>query len=176
MARPANERSIRYFCREILPLIRQEVPDVTLYIVGQAPPASVRDLAGDDVVVTGWVDDIGAYYERATVVISPMRYGGGLITKNLDAMAAGRPLVTTSLGGRGIGANGRCMAVADEPGSFAARTVELLTDDARWFEMARAARAFVLREYSEERVAARTEHVYRTILQRSHHRKDGLDA
>jgi glycosyltransferase involved in cell wall biosynthesis len=164
MARPVNERSILYFCEEILPLIRQQVPDVQLYIVGKAPSERVRRLAGDGVTVTGWVDDIGAYYERATVVVAPMKYGGGLITKNLDAMAAGRPLVTTTLGQRGIGANGHCLAVADAPALFAARTVELLINDRLWFEVARAGRAFVLREYSEARVAARTTEVYRGML------------
>ncbi len=131
MDRGPNVKSALYFWNKILPLVRQDVPDVKFVIVGSRPLPEVRALAEKDehTVVTGFVEDIEKYYKTATVFVAPLLTGGGIIVKTLDALAAGTPVVTTSIGNEGIGAKpGEHLLVGDTPASFAAQVVLLLCD------------------------------------------------
>jgi glycosyltransferase involved in cell wall biosynthesis len=114
------------------------------------------------VVVTGFVDRLEPYYERATLLVSPLRVGGGIISKNLDAMAAGCPVVTTTIGNEGIGATpGVEVLTADTPGAFAAAVLSLLRSSEAGRRLADAARVFVQERYSIEASLA--------ALEREHH-------
>src|SRR5207302_967431 len=127
MHRDANVDAIRHFCDAVLPRVRAEVPEARLTIVGADPPAEVRRLAASPgVQVTGFVEALEPYYARATAFVSPLRIAGGIPGKNLDAMAAGCPIVTTTLGNEGLGATpGEHLLTADTPGDFAAAVVRL---------------------------------------------------
>lgn len=118
-----------YFARSVLPLIARQVPDVRLMLVGNAPPAQVQALAGRTVTVTGRVPDVGAYLDSATVVLCPLRVGGGVKVKMLQALAHGKAIVTTSVGTQGLGPEIRDAAVvADDAAAMAAGVVSLLRD------------------------------------------------
>jgi glycosyltransferase involved in cell wall biosynthesis len=127
-----NEDAMVYFCHDILPRIAAAVPDVTLSIVGRAPTARVRGLARDGAVeVTGRVDDVRPSLQAATVVIVPLRIGGGTRLKIFEAMAAGRAVVSTTVGAEGLEARpGRDLLVADGADAFADAVVALLRDPA----------------------------------------------
>mgnify|MGYP001030491915 CR=1 FL=1 len=126
-----NEDGIAWFVHEVLPLVRRDVPDVTLSIVGRNPTALVRGLASEapGIDVTGTVPDIRPYLERAATVIVPLRIGGGTRLKIFEAMAMERAIVSTTIGAEGLPVtDGVDIRVADDAPAFSAAIVELLRD------------------------------------------------
>jgi polysaccharide biosynthesis protein PslH len=113
---------------KIWPLITRRVPDAHLLLVGNAPPPEVEVLARQsaNVKVTGRVPEVGPYLDRAQVVVCPLRIGGGIKVKVLEALSRGKAIVTTTIGAQGIPEAERCMRVVDEPSSFARATIALL--------------------------------------------------
>jgi sugar transferase (PEP-CTERM/EpsH1 system associated) len=153
-----NEDAIRWFAREILPLVRRAVPDVKLTVVGRNPPASIRALGEGDagIEVTGSVPDVRPYMERAGVFIVPIRVGGGTRLKIFEAMAMERPVVSTTVGAEGLPLrDGVDALLADEPAAFAAAVVGLLRDPARGDALAAAGAEVVRTKYGWDGVAAR---------------------
>ncbi len=125
-----NVDGVRFFYRQIFPLVRSQVPEAHLLIVGAEPVAEVRALAADPAVtVTGQVEDIVPYYQRSCLSVVPLRAGSGTRLKILESMALGRPVVSTNLGCEGlVVTHGENILVADTPADFAAQTVRLLND------------------------------------------------
>jgi polysaccharide biosynthesis protein PslH len=126
-----NEDAIRYFVDEILPLIKQRIPDVTLTVVGRNPYPSLVELSksNDSIVVTGRVDDVRPFMERAAVYIVPLRIGGGTRLKIFEAMAMEKAIVSTTIGAEGLPIkNGEELILADTPESFSDSVVRLLED------------------------------------------------
>ena len=149
-----NEDAILYFCKEILPIVRQRLPDVELWIVGTNPPPSVQALAGPGVHVTGRVPDVREFYERCTVSIVPLRSGSGTRLKILEAMALGRPVVSTSIGCEGLEVvDRRHLMVADAPAGFAQRTIELLENEETRSLMVDDARELAVKRYDWDVIA-----------------------
>jgi glycosyltransferase involved in cell wall biosynthesis len=150
-----NNDAMLWFCREILPLIRKEVPGTRLRIVGDAPPDAVRSLARDGIEVVGYVPDVQPYLRTSAVSIAPLRYGGGMKGKIGEAMAAGLPVVTTSTGAEGFGLTpGRDVLVADDPHGFSSAVVKLLRDEVTRNAMRTAAWKFISDRFSIEAVQA----------------------
>lgn len=145
-----NAHAARWFADAMLPKVRETVPDAEYWIVGRSPPDSVKSLERrPGITVTGTVDDVRPYYERARVVVLPYRFGAGTRLKALEAMAMARALVTTPNGCRGIRAeDGRHLLVADSEEAFADRCTELLTNGSRRGELGERARRLVLDEYT----------------------------
>ena len=114
--------AVRYFCNDILPRIRRELPAIELWIVGDGAPAEVRALTANGVNVTGRVGDVVPYYAQCSVCIVPLRAGGGTRLKILEAMALGRPVVSTTIGCEGLEVrDGEHLLIADSPERFAER-------------------------------------------------------
>jgi sugar transferase (PEP-CTERM/EpsH1 system associated) len=144
-----NADAVKYFCIEILPLIRRAEPDVTFTIVGRSPTPSVRRLAEDHgVEVTGRVEDVRPYLARAAVYVVPLRIGGGTRLKIFEAMSAGRAVVSTAVGAEGLPVeHGRHLLLADAPDAFADSVIALLRDQEQRTRIARDARALVTERY-----------------------------
>ncbi len=124
-----NADGVAHFCAEILPIIRAVVPEVSLSVVGRDPPPRVQSLARDGVAITGTVPDVRPWMNGAAVFVVPLRVGGGTRLKILEAMASGRPVVSTSLGCEGLDVkDGHNILVADTPAAFAAAVVRCLRD------------------------------------------------
>lgn len=137
-----NVDAAQYFVRRVLPRIVREVPDIHVMLVGNAPPAAVRALAGRRVTVTGRVPDVGEYLRAARVVVCPLRIGGGVKVKMLEALAHGKAIVSTSVGTQGLGAGVRdALVEADEPAAMAAEITTLLRDPQRRHALEAAAGA-----------------------------------
>jgi len=165
MSRAFNIQAAEYFCNNVLPLVTKDVPDVKFYIVGDAPPEQVRRLANDHVIVTGHVDDVWEYYIKCQVFVAPILVGGGIIVKILDALAAGRPVVCTTVGNEGIGGvSGVDLFVANSPVEFSQRIIELFLDAKRWDEMSRNARRFFKQRYNWNTIVSNLENAYLSIL------------
>ncbi len=150
-----NEDAVVYFCRQILPHVASQVPDVTFSIVGRSPTAAVRRLAdGDRVTVTGRVDDVRPSLHGAAVAVVPLRIGGGTRLKIFEAMAAGTPVVSTTVGAEGLPAvAGRHLLVADDPDGFARAVVTLLRSPEARQQLAAAARTHVAERFDWQAVS-----------------------
>jgi glycosyltransferase involved in cell wall biosynthesis len=110
-----------------LPRIAERVPEVKLTIVGKDPVPEVRRLAGERVIVTGFVDDVRPYIDRASIFVCPMRKGAGIKNKLLQAWAMAKPVVSTSIALGGLYAKpGENILVADTPAEFSEAVIRLL--------------------------------------------------
>ncbi|MDW8327098.1 MAG: glycosyltransferase family 4 protein [Anaerolineales bacterium] len=157
---PPNIDGMRWFIKEVYPLIRAQRSDVALDVVGARPPQELAALNrnGQNINVTGYVKDPQPYLERAGVFIVPLRAGGGMRVKILEALARGLPLVTTTLGCEGIAVeHGRHVLIADTPEAFARETLRLLNDRALADELGRAGRRLIEEVY-DYRAACRPLH------------------
>jgi len=152
--RPCVDAAI-WLVREILPLLRRSHPGLHVWIVGRCPLPEVLALAGDEVTVTGEVEEVAPYYRRATLAVVPLRAGGGTRLKILEAMALGRAVVSTRVGAEGLRViDDTHLALADDAPSMARNIASLLDDDQRRSRIERAARALVEAEYDWDRIAA----------------------
>jgi glycosyltransferase involved in cell wall biosynthesis len=140
-----NVEAVSFFAREVLPLVRREAPAARLHIVGTRPKAEVLALAGDDVVVHGFVPDMRPYYRKAAVVVAPLLHGGGTRIKILEAAACAKAVVATTLGAEGLNLRpGADIVLADTAETFAAAVTRLLSDPERRRRLGRSARAAAL--------------------------------
>ena len=161
-----NRDAVFYFREEILPMIVQQIPGLRFLIVGANPPRGIVHLGEDPrIVVTGFVDSVGDYLQKASVAVCPMRCGSGMQNKVLEAMACGTPVVATSLALEGIQATpGEHALVGDTPEAFADHVIALLRDAERSTALARKARELVEQRYSWRSSASRLECVYQEAL------------
>jgi glycosyltransferase involved in cell wall biosynthesis len=142
-AHPPNVDAAERLVREIVPRVRERYRDATLTIVGDRAAAGLRQLARDDVQITGRVPDVGPYLERAAVVVAPLRIGGGMRVKVLEALAAGKPVVASRLAAEGLNVHeGEQIVLAESDQQFAEALVTLLADPDRRAMIARNARAW----------------------------------
>lgn len=150
-----NEDAMRWFCGEVLPLVRAGIPDVQLSIVGRAPTAAVSKLAeSPGIHVTGRVDDVRPYIRDAALFIVPLRIGGGTRLKIFEAMAMAKAVVSTTVGAEGLPlVHGRDLLLADDAHAFAQSIVTLLRDPMRRRALARAAHALVAERFDWSSVA-----------------------
>lgn len=123
----ANVDGVRYFCRDVWPRVRLAVPDARFRIVGRNPDPLVTRLASDSIEVTGGVPSVIPYLADAAVMVVPLRIGGGTRLKIYEAMAAGRAIVSTTVGAEGLEVNdGEDIMIADSSFDFAAAVVSVL--------------------------------------------------
>jgi len=150
-----NEDGMTYFCREILPRVRQLEPEATLSIIGRAPTPAVRKLAEiPGVEVTGRVDDVRPHIARGAVYVVPLRIGGGTRLKIFEAMSMAKAVVSTTVGAEGLPVtSGRDVDIADEPARFAHAVVHLMRDTEARRVMETAARRLVVERYDWSAVA-----------------------
>jgi sugar transferase (PEP-CTERM/EpsH1 system associated) len=152
-----NEDGIFYFVQEILPKIRQQIPNVKLQVVGRKPSQRLQALAADHpnhVHLTGWVEDIRPHLGEGAVCVVPLRIGSGTRLKIFEAMAMAKPIVSTTIGAEGLPVHhGVDLMLADTPDNFARSVVQLLQDAATRGKLGRAARELVESKYSWASVA-----------------------
>jgi polysaccharide biosynthesis protein PslH len=153
-----NEDAISYFTNQIMPLIKERIPDVTLTVVGRNPYPALLDLSRRDpsVIVTGRVDDVRPYMERATAYVVPLRIGGGTRLKIYEAMAMEKPIISTTVGAEGLPVrNDAELLLADSPPAFAAAVVRVLEDEEFAFHLGRRSAQLVREQFGWNRVAQR---------------------
>ncbi len=139
---PPNADAMRWFVREVLPAIKQQVPDVQLFVVGARPPQDILALAdvahiqhpdqanAASIVVTGYVTDVQPYIEASAALIVALRSGGGMRVKIVEALQWGLPIVSTTIGCEGIDmTDQQDSLIADEPSAFVAAVIKVLNDN-----------------------------------------------
>lgn len=168
-----NQEAVLHFYHHILPHIRREIPDVRFYVVGRDPHPTIQALAADDkITVTGTVADLRPYLDKATVYVCPVRIGGGMKNKLLEALAMGKAVVATSASCQGVEAvHRRDLIIADAPEEFAEWTIRLLQDTEIRQRLEQRGRQLVLERYRWARTAVEVEALYeeaqRVAVQRS---------
>src|SRR6266478_2469686 len=167
-----NVDGILYFVRDILPRVREKVPNTQLRIVGSNPIRAVRNLGRiPGITVTGHVPDVRPLMEDATVSVVPLRICRGTQNKMLECMAMGVPIVTTSKAAKGTQAVcGKHFLVADDPEVFAGEVVRLLRHPSLREEIAASARQQVETEHSWPV----SMHILDAVLARLSHARDGI--
>ncbi len=151
-----NEDAIRYFTEQIMPLIKKAIPDFTLTVVGRDPYPGLIELSRQDasIIVTGRVEDVRPYMERAAAYVVPLRIGGGTRLKIFEAMAMEKAIVSTSIGAEGLLVkDGADLLLADTPESFADSVIGLFRDPAASGALGRRAAATVRDQFGWQRVA-----------------------
>jgi glycosyltransferase involved in cell wall biosynthesis len=159
-----NRDAMTWFAREVLPHLGPAGPEVL--VAGRDPGAELAALAAaaPRLRLLGFVPDLAPLYARAGVFVNPMRGGGGTRLKMLEAMAAGKAIVSTTIGAEGLALTpGRDVVVADRAPEFAAAVRALLTDPAGAARLGRAARALVEARYRWETCLAPLERLYASL-------------
>jgi len=124
-----NIDAVEYFCREVWPSVVNKVPAARFRIVGRNPVHRVQNLASGSVEVTGSVPSVVDHLREAAVVVVPLRVGGGTRLKIYEAMAAGKAVVSTTVGAEGLDVHhGQDILLADEPSTIADAVIMLLQD------------------------------------------------
>jgi glycosyltransferase involved in cell wall biosynthesis len=144
----ANIDAVTWFVRGPWPAIAEQFPSLHFVIAGRKPAPAVQALSAERVHVTGSVDDLRSLYANAFAVLVPLRVGGGTRLKILEAMAAGVPVISTSLGAEGLSVeNGVQLLLADTEEEISRAIKSLLEDTAFRSRLVHAARRLVETEY-----------------------------
>ncbi len=148
---PPNADGVRWFLREIFPLVLADAPEATLTVAGKNPPPDFAEIAAqypDQIRLTGYVPDLQPYMDAAALMVVPVRAGSGMRVRLLEAFARAMPAVTTTIGLEGIeAAHEEHILIADDPADFAWQTVRLLRDQDLQDRLARNGRLLAESRY-----------------------------
>lgn len=159
-----NADAAQFMCAEILPRIRAQIPEAQLWLVGNVPPPEVRALAREQIRVTGRVPDVLPYLDLADVMVFPLRIGGGIKVKTIEAMRRGKAIVCSSIAAQGLKETADAFVVSDDPVSFADAVIELLGDPVRRRDLGRRAGAAAHRLPTWEQAASALRDTYTELL------------
>jgi glycosyltransferase involved in cell wall biosynthesis len=163
---PPNADGVRWFMTEVFPLILARVPEASMTVIGKNPPVELGRIAAGlngRVTIEGYVADLAPYLSAAAVLVVPVRVGGGMRVRILEAFARAMPTVTTSVGLEGIEAQpGEHVLVADTADLFANHVITLLQDEVSQASLAVNGRWLAEARYERHRVLAGLDHIYGT--------------
>ena len=146
-----NADGIRWFANDVFPIIQSKIPDVSLTIIGKNPPQDLVNLASQNhgsIHVTGYVPELLPYLQKAGVLVVPVRVGGGMRVRILEAFSRSVPVVTTTIGLEGIDAKpGEDVLVEDTAQNFADAVIQVLNDQNLQDKLARNGRLLVEKTY-----------------------------
>ena len=159
--------AVLWFAREVWPDLRKRHPGVSFEVVGREPTPEVLKLAEQPgISVTGPVESVRPYLEAAQVVVVPLRSGTGTRLKVLEGLAAGRPVVSTSVGAEGLDLTPeKHLLIADSAGAFADDVARLLKDDALRSELATAGRNHAKAIYDWQHIADAASEAYDQLVE-----------
>jgi glycosyltransferase involved in cell wall biosynthesis len=160
-----NVAAVLYFVRSIFPLILAQYPQVQLQLVGAHPTDEILALRSSNIEVTGFVDDLNVYLQRATIALAPITYATGAQNKVIEALMNATPIVATSQAMENLNLEvGKHILVGDTPQAFAEVVCDLLAN-ADWRErFGQAGRAFVHEHYSTDKVIEQLVECYQQAI------------
>lgn len=160
---PPNSDGLKFYLKEIHPLVKIKIPNVKFLIIGKHPPIWLEKIAKKDqsIQLIGYVRDIREYISKAKVCICPLRFGSGTRIKILEYMAMGKPVVSTTKGAEGIDyADGRTIFIRDNPEKFAQGIIKLLIDHKLAIYMGNQARKLVKQKYDWKKIVSKLHKEY----------------
>lgn len=155
---PPNANGIIWFAKHVYPLIRAEIPNVGLTVIGKNPPP---ELNAENLEVTGYVTDLRPYLAQTAAFIVPLHAGGGMRVKIIDGWTWGLPIVSTTIGAEGITTSpGEDILIADNPPDFARAVISLLKDTALNQRLRAGGRRSALEKYNWQTVYSAWDAIY----------------
>jgi glycosyltransferase involved in cell wall biosynthesis len=162
---PPNVDAAHRLINSIFPQVRERCPEVSLYIVG-SQPSPFSKTRNENVIITGYVPDVTPYLDQAAVVVAPLRLGGGMRVKVLEALAAGKVVVASPLAVEGLNVvDGEQVMLAETDEQFCQTIVQLLESPERRDRLARNARAWACANLGWEKSIEAYETLYQSLLQ-----------
>ncbi len=168
LAYAPNSDAVSYFYRSCWPELKVEFPQLRWRIVGRDAPDEIRALAEEDnrIEVTGWVDDIRPYLQQSLALVVPLRSGGGTRLKILEALAAGLPVISSTVGAEGLDVEtDRDILIADSPGDFTEGIRRLLVEPGVPESLIREGRRLVESQYDWRTIARKLDDAYQGLFQ-----------
>lgn len=166
---PPNSDAALWFCREALPALLARLPELRVSIVGARPPRELQEMPQrfPQVQVAGFVDDLAPYFESASLLAVPLRVGGGMRVKILEAFTRGLPVVSTSIGYEGIEATpGKHLLAADDAGEFTQAVAGLIENPELASQLGNNGRRLVEEKYDWRVLYNKYDEVYRAAMAR----------
>jgi glycosyltransferase involved in cell wall biosynthesis len=169
MSYHANVAMVTNLVENIMPHIWAKKPDVKLCVVGKDPPRSITQLSErPGVTVTGYVDDLRPYLQRATIALAPLTYGAGIQNKVLEAMACATPVIATPRATAALSAVvGQDLLIEQDPELYANQVLELLDHPEQARRIGEAGRAFVEKFHGWEAITSQLEAIYAHAVEES---------
>jgi len=159
-----NIDAVEYFIDKIFPMVKKKVKDAKFFIVGKNP-GKMKIYESKDVVVTGFVEDLGEYFSKCKVFAAPLRLGSGIQNKVLEALNYEIPVVTTSIVNNGIEAeDGKELMIADNKKDFANKITELLKSDELRKKMSKKGKNFLKKNYSWKNIYRKLDGIISDLL------------
>ncbi len=156
-----NRDAVEFLCKNIMPEIRKKLPEIKLYIVGNNPTKEVQKFAGENVIVTGYVEDLKPHLKEARISVNPLRYGAGMKGKIGEALSWGLPVVTTSIGAEGMEIkNNEHALVADEAKDFAEKVVDLYQNKDLWENLSRGGKKLVSDKWNPDSIKREIKNIF----------------
>jgi len=148
---PPNIDAVKFMAGEIMPLLRELVPGIKFHVIGSKPTKEISNLACDDIIIHGFVEDLSKELALRRVSVAPLRYGAGIKGKIGTAMAVGLPVVATSIAAEGMSLEtGKNILVADNAREFAEAVAALYMDENLWDRVSKAGVEFAEKEWGAE--------------------------
>lgn len=163
---PPNDDALRFYFHDVHPIVKKEIPDVKITLLGGEPNSWLKNMAKTDksIITPGLVPDVRTYIHKARVCISPMRKGSGTSLKLLEYMGSGKPIVSTSVGARGIECtSGYDILLADDASRFANSIILLLKNDAEAAQLGEHARETAKNKYEWKDIGKKMIESYRVV-------------
>jgi sugar transferase (PEP-CTERM/EpsH1 system associated) len=161
-----NRDAILCFLKEIWPLLKKKIADISFTLIGSHPPKEIKDWGKkENIEVLGFVEDIRPYLAQASVYVIPLRVGGGTRLKILDAFACGKAVISTSIGCEGLDVTpGINILIADSPCEFAEQVIKVCTNDNLMKSLGREGRKLVEEKYSWKMIGDNLNRIYENLI------------
>lgn len=164
---PPNIDAVIWLCKEIMPIIWQTNPDITITLLGSNLKDEVKALENERVIVTGYVEDVSPYFLESRLFVAPLRFGAGMKGKIGHSMSYGLPTVTTAIGAEGMGLkDGYDVIIADEAELFAAKVIQVYENTELWQHLSENALK-TIQQYSPASVQQQLKQLLDTVQNQS---------
>lgn len=152
MSYAPNAEAAKWFIKSIFPIIKRVIPNANIFVVGKDPDDELKSLSSDSITITGMVDSVDVYYKKAGLVVVPLKHGGGVKVKLLEAIGNKVPVISTSIGVQGTMFNSDNMIVADSTEEFANKCIAFLENRNDYESMYKRVFSIFEKEYTWEAI------------------------
>jgi len=162
-----NEESIRWLITEVWPKVSQRLPQIELHLAGRYMPDWLQKLSVPRIIVDGEVPDVWEYMQRFSIMVVPLFSGSGIRIKIVEAMAAGKAIITTAIGAEGINyENGQHLIIAKDARSFTEAVVKVCNDKQLRDSLGKNARLLIAKEHDNKKLMQKLTGFYNEVLQK----------
>jgi glycosyltransferase involved in cell wall biosynthesis len=160
-----NQDAVAFLVKKVWPLIKKQLPDSRLWLVGKNAPKEILALAGQDILIDQNIEDIRLAYKQSTILLAPIRLGSGTNIKVLEALASGLPVVTTPVGLEGIEAS-QAVVLAKKEQDFASQAITLAKNRQRQIQLGRLGKQIISQNYDWSKITADLEKAYLSLAKK----------